>query len=516
MEPAIDSIIQSWNKDKWKKLDQRHEIAQLHERFWCQGAYKDELLNTPEDEDSEIGPGCFVLDIGIPELKPTEVWVRKEYIRIYKYCHEYLEANRNENMAPAVVVTGQPGIGKSYWLHYALCRQLVQKKPIIWYYVNQLFLFVAEGVYATDSNYSCIGYKTRIWTLVDVERDKTSAMTMAIMNPWTREEISEAAPLHGFQANNRRLDEMYNRSAPQLASASITPSDHCSLLQEMVNGIFSPEAYKMSNTIILLKRLPGKEYHHKTLEPVTPTVEMDLREQLRRETHAQRLELYHHLTNVETSKSLVGVVYESLIQDKFRQQATISLDLVPMARRGRGQHPPWCFDHGSGASSIPYEINRTDNDVYSAWPSPLHTNVYYSPKSPNQVGHDAFIIDGASRQLFIFQFTIAKRHQIKKGLFDFFSQNSPLPKASWHFVFIVSSTSELSCPYPTGDADLGALLEEIRLYTMVEDPQPLPVLVPQPQPQPQPPQEQPPPPPPPQQQQQHLQEQPQKKQKTKP
>ncbi|KAF8256445.1 hypothetical protein EI94DRAFT_1837385 [Lactarius quietus] len=303
MEPAIDSIIQSWNKDKWKKLDQLHEIAQLHERFWCQGAYKDELLNTPEDEDSEIGPGCFVLDIGIPDLKPTEVWVRKEYIRINKYCHDYLEANRNQNMAPAVVVTGQPGI--------------------------------AEGVYATDSNYSCIGYKTWIWTLVDVEwgetlnhvgrrgtknmiifatfpnkdqwdgLDKTSAMTIAIMNPWTREEISEVAPLHGFQANDQRLDEMYNQFGPTARICFDYPqrpllvTEHLErysmslrsissrLLQEMVHGICSPKAYKMSNTMILLKRLPRKEYHHKTLEPATPTIEMDLREQLRRETHAQ-------------------------------------------------------------------------------------------------------------------------------------------------------------------------------------------------------------------------------------
>ncbi|KAF8265132.1 hypothetical protein EI94DRAFT_1831410 [Lactarius quietus] len=541
--PTIDSIIHSWNKAKWEKLDQRHEVAKLHERFWHQGAYKDKLLNPPEAEDDEIGSGCFVLDFGIPDIRPTKVWVRNEYLRIYKYCNNFLEAPHEETDAPAVIVTGQPGIGKSCWLRYALCRRLAQKKPTIWYRGHNLLLFVTEGVYMTDSTYGCTEYCTRVWTLVDAEpgegfserlkcvgqqdtknliiftsspnpqrwgrlRD-TTFMTRAIMNPWTRAEISAAAPLHGFQADDQRLDEMYNQFGPTARICFHYPrrpvlvTEHqerysvslrsisSRILQEIVTGLFSPELRTLSNTMILLKRLPGEEYHRITLEPATPTVEMDLREQLRRETHAQRLELYHHLTNVETSKSLAGVVYESLIQDKFREQATISLDLVPMVRRGWGRHSPWCFNHGGGTSPTSYEISRTLNDTYSAWLSTLYTNVYYSPDSPNQVRHDAFIMDGASRQLFIFQFTIAKSHQIEKGLFDFFSHNSLPPKASWHFVFVVPSTSELNCSYPTSDPSLGALLEEIHLYTVVEDPQPLPLpqlaLVSQPVPVPQPP-----------------------------
>ena len=49
-------------------------LAQLHHdrKFWLQGEPENKLLNTihndedaEEGEDDEIGPGCYVLDIGI-------------------------------------------------------------------------------------------------------------------------------------------------------------------------------------------------------------------------------------------------------------------------------------------------------------------------------------------------------------------------------------------------------------------------------------------------------------------
>jgi hypothetical protein len=75
----IDSIIHSWDKDKWTKLDQHYEVMQLYKRFQHQGTYKDELLKEPEDKgakedkDDEISPGCFILDIVISHLEPTKV-----------------------------------------------------------------------------------------------------------------------------------------------------------------------------------------------------------------------------------------------------------------------------------------------------------------------------------------------------------------------------------------------------------------------------------------------------------
>ncbi|KAI9429783.1 hypothetical protein H4582DRAFT_2024675, partial [Lactarius indigo] len=111
-----------------------------------------------EGEGDETGPGCHKLSICIPSIWP-ELWVRKEYIRLYGYCNKYLELHRDKHKAPSVVVTGQPGIGKSYWLLYALCRRLTEGKPVIWFHSAHRYLFVKEGVFVISSDYPSSGFK---------------------------------------------------------------------------------------------------------------------------------------------------------------------------------------------------------------------------------------------------------------------------------------------------------------------------------------------------------------------
>ena len=104
-----------------------------------------------------------------------------------------------------------------------LCRRLAEKKPVLWFRDPVLYLFVNDGVYESPENISSTSFKTRVWTLVDVDSDeifppvlsqqgtnnlnifatspkierwdgmrKTTTFKVACMNPWTRREISEA------------------------------------------------------------------------------------------------------------------------------------------------------------------------------------------------------------------------------------------------------------------------------------------------------------------------------------
>lgn len=115
--------------------------------------------------------------------------------------------------------------GRCYWLLYVLCRRLACKKLIIWYRGKRLSLFVEDGVYLYlgPREYSYTEFKTQVWTLVDSDQGecvpedlavpdtklmiifvsspkeqrwkgmmKTTAGAISIMNPWTRQEISEA------------------------------------------------------------------------------------------------------------------------------------------------------------------------------------------------------------------------------------------------------------------------------------------------------------------------------------
>ena len=92
----------------------------------------------------------------------------------------------------------------------------------MWYRGKMLYLFVEDGIYLASADHSPISIRTRVWALVDVHKgervpeilavrdtkhmiifatppkvkrwhrlEKTMNPALAIMNPWTREEISE-------------------------------------------------------------------------------------------------------------------------------------------------------------------------------------------------------------------------------------------------------------------------------------------------------------------------------------
>jgi hypothetical protein len=146
-------------------------------------------------------------------------------------------------MAPAAVITGQPGIGenllhshltyhqtfytgKSVWLYYALCRCLSERRPVIRYYCKKPYMFAEEGVYDMGKHFHFLQarFESDVWTLVDSDESqngipmefighdkqffviyttppveerwsrlqKTAAETIVVMNPWTRSEIYQA------------------------------------------------------------------------------------------------------------------------------------------------------------------------------------------------------------------------------------------------------------------------------------------------------------------------------------
>ena len=104
----------------WPKLRESSLLSNLHAKFWGVDIYEDELkwLKTqPEGQlmdvdGSEVGPGCFALDLEISYLQASRLWIRKDYIRIYDECKKNYDRPRSGVPKPrSVVITGQPGIG---------------------------------------------------------------------------------------------------------------------------------------------------------------------------------------------------------------------------------------------------------------------------------------------------------------------------------------------------------------------------------------------------------------------
>ncbi len=319
-----------------------------------------------------------------------------------------------------------------------------------------------------------------------------------------------SAVMHGFtdSDDDRRISEMYEQFGPtpricfdllsnrsRLIAYKIRCSDALEGLsfEKLRKWVSEAKKFSMdsaSHTVVLLKRVSRKELKQSNLddgddvylnyscvEPLTSAVRDVLRVKLREQSRADQLQLYEHLASVEGTRCIAGLAFEALGHSKLRNK--IVLKLVPMVKRESGgsdqgrKLPQWHSDHGDGAN--PSSVRQIDftpvrTCIYSSYPHQIEDEVYYVLKARNQVAFDSFIM--ADQNLYIFQFTIGSNHPIKKGIVDFFLQESLPPRANWHFVFVAptGSRSEISCPQ-SRDSGLKELMEEMKLFSAVLDPE---------------------------------------------
>ncbi|KAI0255603.1 hypothetical protein BJV78DRAFT_1119377 [Lactifluus subvellereus] len=498
-----------------------------------------------EDTEAETGPGCYPLDFGDENYARSKIWIRKDYIRIYDRCEEFHNRMTHiRSIAPSVIITGQPGIGKTYWIRYALRRRLAEQKSVIWYREQRCFLFAEDGVFVAPSNHRISKFKTFVWTLADSDDtfpthlinqdtkhfllyttsprrerwkplEKTTHSAVLIMNPWTRQEIFRAAPLHGLDATHyRRINELYDDLGPtprvcfdflknpyQLIThesdydgviSSLTAKQLCRLV---LNGT-KLNLDAVSHLMFLVKREDVNVLTQASVAPISTSVKSELLKRIQEEERGAQIRLYKSLSSVAGSGPMAGLVFESLAQAKL--QTNVALELIPMVKRtsnestdsNQGGQARWHSNHEKKGDNLPGGTQTTKRRRTAApWTktsdrwvkiSPKVTVIYqgselkviqpstfYLPKSPNQVGFDSFIMEDG--HLYIFQFSIASTHPIKQGIVPFFSQPSLPPKTKWHFIFVIPPDRKISCPQPR-DPELNKLLEEMKLFSAELDP----------------------------------------------
>ena len=69
-------------------------------------------VSVEEDGDDDVIEGCYFLEIDIEDMDFKRIWIRAEYIRIYNALEDLHRTPAYLPVAPAVVITGQPGIGE--------------------------------------------------------------------------------------------------------------------------------------------------------------------------------------------------------------------------------------------------------------------------------------------------------------------------------------------------------------------------------------------------------------------
>jgi hypothetical protein len=119
----------------WHKVDDDSRFSEFHAKFWGKSMVDEEqewlnlktqspdrstdddvIMDDGYDEDpdaDEFIPGCYELDVSPnPVSDVSKIWIRAEYVRIYKYAESRYELCYERGKAQAVVYTGQPGIGE--------------------------------------------------------------------------------------------------------------------------------------------------------------------------------------------------------------------------------------------------------------------------------------------------------------------------------------------------------------------------------------------------------------------
>ncbi|KIL64152.1 hypothetical protein M378DRAFT_178977 [Amanita muscaria Koide BX008] len=416
----LASVVRSTRVQAYLKVDNNTPVALFHQKFWGksmedekakwqetqiesqpededQDKHKamekgkgkamdeggDEVMNEGEgkpdedegeatDQDDDILPDCYVLDISIDDM-PTSLWIRAEYIRIFDCFQAHFDKYTKpepKGKTPSAVLTGQPGIGesqvslhqhstqaclqgKSFWIYYAARRLLAEKSPFIWFYQSEYYLFVDDGVYSLPPYWEHADFTSIIWTLVDSDQDrdgppgtlvphgtllfvtwsrldKTTRPIVVFMNPWGRKEIQRAAclsPLEGITETH--VDEIFDELGPvarlcvdkepnelaryrielQEAITKITTGDIKKLIDE-ASGLTMDA---VSQKIFLLRRQQRDDIHSRAVvAPITDSIKSRLSNQFR---HLQRAELVHLCQFCEKgpgSMRIAGIFYDAI------------------------------------------------------------------------------------------------------------------------------------------------------------------------------------------------------------
>ncbi|KAF8664341.1 hypothetical protein AX14_006746 [Amanita brunnescens Koide BX004] len=210
--------------------------------------------------------------------------------------------------------------------------------------------------------------------------------------------------------------------------------------------------------------------------PITSSIQTRLAGQIRKLERQDQIRLYKRFEKVPDSRGLASILFEAAAQNSLGDG--MQLDLIRMVRKSDpqpGDQPQWHSSHlciadptlegfrqeaikqGTKILIDPSQVLEYDEGGLES----ITSNVYYVPELTNTVALDSFILQDG--RLYIFQFTVGHKHDIKEGLLKFQLQCTNLPPIGlWCFVFIVPPNLILKCPYPRSKE-----LQKLHLYSAV-------------------------------------------------
>ncbi|KAF8891473.1 hypothetical protein CPB84DRAFT_1683318, partial [Gymnopilus junonius] len=501
----------------------------LHSEFW--GNPLDQALTTlpsvmntddprsehEGDRNDDVLPGDPFL-----EVFQTRFLVRAEYIRIF----DRVKAASNDPSVVAIV-TGQPGIGKSMWIYYALRRCLGEKQPVIWYRSGEFHLFSNAGVQVIDPEY--LRHPPFTWCFVDAfqadsvppaaavqdnqvfpiyvtspKEERWAKLRQArtpeliVMNPWTRGELEKAAVLYPTRTSEE-ISERFDNAGPSARFClKYAPKTINQLYGHRNAVIFSkldtPERFvagflddkrrlrvgHLSEELCTIRRSDSTPLF--IVEPASALVRRLFLIQLWSWEEGDLVDVMHDFSPVLDAEGILGLLLESLHQHRFIRDIEIVASPMCSSRTGDFDSP-WQAIFGqlskspqsqevalrsaSHPTTISLSILAPDVRTYdhSSRALPVEEDIYYVPLVENECAIDSFIVHAG--HLYMFRFASTPMHTAVRGVSATLINLSPLPAPeNQHFVFVVpKSLAAFNCPF----SDDGFFHNRVPFVAWVDD-----------------------------------------------
>lgn len=198
------------------------------------------------------------------------------------------------------------------------------------------------------------------------------------------------------------------------------------------------------------------------VKPITPNVHSKLVCQFRKLERQEQVRMYKRFDKTRDCRAVAGIAFKAAGQVML--QDGTDLELLPMVHLPQSRVdslPQWYSSHLpmhneeleslrqdalERVLTIPVDPSRII-EYADDGPLSIEPDVLYLPEISNHVVFDAFLLlDGI---FYLFQFTIAKSHDIKPGLEDFLMTCPNIPTIeNWRIVFVIPPKQTLICPQP--------------------------------------------------------------------
>ncbi|PFH47425.1 hypothetical protein AMATHDRAFT_6767 [Amanita thiersii Skay4041] len=542
---SLDMAEISWSSPVQRLLS--HEDP-LH-RFWLENwgfqlppnvTHLPQFLSLPKCPynptwlglQGDVIPGNPTINASLDARPDVNYLIRAEYVRMYEFVEGHSSTARLQK-PPIIIIMGQPGIGKTIWMHYAIRRRLGEKKSTILYRQGRYYSFTNSGVSTKDCSdqfRTQVGAENVLWCFVDSADSPDGLPTalsghglpgilpiyissptesrwsncqqsrhvyLAVMNPWTWEEIEAAHSVCTPKSNLTLIKSLYHELGPtaricfeydsnqigafkkkrqdainHLVSvrSSVVGLSHAliSMLEtdHKVNGVnnslFSGIEPSESHKVWLMWREQPEISSRWVMSPMSKHVAEMVVLHLEEQGEIDMLRFWDLLNEVPVGGSLAGNVFEAYVHRIFRRQIHLSVcEMFSTSSRYHALFPAYhgksrlsatrkSFLQGQDISSFTSELNILPKraKVFRGAILDQESDTYFQSQKENQVGIDSLIVfDG---YLLLFQFTVSSTHSLNPELFAFLKKITWLPPLeNWRVIFVIPAQTEtFNCPAP--------------------------------------------------------------------